>query len=44
MIKYIQIFNIIKKPKDNEYCVISSVILSNSIFVNSKKYIILEYF
>ena len=37
MIEYIQIFNIIKYLKDNEYCACLSVILLGSIFVNSNK-------
>ena len=34
MVKYIQFFNI---PEDNEYCACLSVILLDSIFVNSNK-------
>ena len=37
IIKYIQIFQYNKIPKDNEYCTSLSVILLDSIFVNSDK-------
>ena len=36
MIKYIQIFNVIKYQK-NEYCTCLSVISLDSVFVNSNK-------
>ena len=37
IIEYIQIFKIIKYQKINEYCLCLSVILLDSIFVNSDK-------
>ena len=37
MIKHIQYFSIIKYWKDNKYCTCLSVIILDSIFVNSNK-------